>query len=154
MTTVSKPRSGAGSPLFVDTAGWVCLFDADQDLHQEMTDEYQRAQAQHRRLVTTNYIITETVALLGARTRIDRQRIIAYIDGLKTAPTVAIVHISETQDAEAWALLKARLDKKWSLVDAASFVVMPVLGITEALTTDHHFLQAGFVRLPVQQSEP
>jgi predicted nucleic acid-binding protein len=50
--------------------------------------------------------------------------------------------------------LKARVDKDWSLVDASSFVVMPMLGIVEALTTDHHFLQAGFVRLPVQPAQP
>ena len=41
------------------------------------------------------------------------------------------------------------LDKDWSLVDAASFIVMRPLGITEVLTTDHHFSQAGFVRLPI-----
>jgi predicted nucleic acid-binding protein len=35
----------------------------------------------------------------------------------------------------------------WSLVDCASFVVMRQQGIVEALTTDHHFEQAGFVRL-------
>jgi predicted nucleic acid-binding protein len=44
-------------------------------------------------------------------------------------------------------LLKARLDKEWSLVDCASFVVMQHRSIVEALTADHHFEQAGFVRL-------
>ncbi|MGI9060786.1 MAG: type II toxin-antitoxin system VapC family toxin [Ktedonobacteraceae bacterium] len=53
-------------------------------------------------------------------------------------------------DAEAWMLLKNRIDKEWSLVDASSFVVMTRYGMTEALTTDHHFTQAGFVQLPVR----
>jgi predicted nucleic acid-binding protein len=39
------------------------------------------------------------------------------------------------------------LDKEWSLVDAASFVVMKERGLTEALTADHHFEQSSFVRL-------
>jgi len=39
------------------------------------------------------------------------------------------------------------LQKEWSLVDCASFVAMQQRGIFEALTTDHHFEQAGFVRL-------
>jgi predicted nucleic acid-binding protein len=44
-------------------------------------------------------------------------------------------------------LLQSRLDKDWSLCDAVSFVLMQQRGVTEALTTDHHFEQAGFVRL-------
>jgi predicted nucleic acid-binding protein len=40
-----------------------------------------------------------------------------------------------------------RQDKSWSLVDCSSFVVMQQRGIVEALTTDEHFEQAGFVRL-------
>jgi predicted nucleic acid-binding protein len=75
---------------------------------------------------------------------------IAFIDSLKSAPHVTIVRIDETTDAGAWNPLKRRQDKEWSLVDASSFVVMQRLGITEALTTDHHFVQAGFVRLPQQ----
>ena len=48
---------------------------------------------------------------------------------------------------EAWNLLRARPDKEWSLVDATSIVIMTQHSMTEALTTDHHFSQAGFIRL-------
>lgn len=41
----------------------------------------------------------------------------------------------------------ARLDKSYSLCDAISFLVMRQRGLSEALTTDHHFEQEGFVRL-------
>jgi predicted nucleic acid-binding protein len=50
-------------------------------------------------------------------------------------------------DKEAWNLLKTRLDKEWSRVDCSSFVLMQQRGMIEALTTDHHFEQADFVRL-------
>ena len=46
-----------------------------------------------------------------------------------------------------WQLLKNRQDKEWSLVDCVSFVLMQQRGMTETLTTDRHFDQAGFVRL-------
>ncbi len=44
-------------------------------------------------------------------------------------------------------LQPAGRDKDWSLTDCISFVVMHERGITEALTADHHFEQAGFVAL-------
>ena len=37
-----------------------------------------------------------------------------------------------------------RPDKAWSLTDCISFAVMAERGLTEALTADHHFEQAGF----------
>jgi predicted nucleic acid-binding protein len=44
-------------------------------------------------------------------------------------------------------LYHLRPDKQWSLTDCISFLVMSEEGITEALTADHHFEQAGFVAL-------
>lgn len=61
--------------------------------------------------------------------------------------TITVVHIDAPTDAAAWALLKSRPDEDWSLVDATSFVVMRQRGLTEALTTDRHFEQAGLVPL-------
>jgi predicted nucleic acid-binding protein len=44
----------------------------------------------------------------------------------------------------AMALLQAQLDKTYSLCDAVSFILKRQRGLIEALTTDHHFEQAGF----------
>jgi predicted nucleic acid-binding protein len=41
-------------------------------------------------------------------------------------------------------LYRDRPDKYWSLTDCISFVVMTELGVTDALTGDRHFKQAGF----------
>jgi len=58
-----------------------------------------------------------------------------------------LVRVNQQIENAAWELLKKRLDKNWSLVDATSFIIMQQLEITNALTSDHHFDQAGFVRL-------
>ena len=97
--------------------------------------------------MTTNYILAELVALLTARLRLERPLILTIIDLLKAMQPLEIIHVDTTLDDAAWALLKARPDKNWSLVDATSFVVMTAHGMTQALTTDHHFTQAGYVRL-------
>ncbi len=44
-------------------------------------------------------------------------------------------------------MYRRRADKEWSLTDCTSFVLMGRRGVTEALTADHHFEQAGFVAL-------
>lgn len=103
---------------------------------------------QRRRLITTNYIITELVTLLSSRYHLPRQQVLKAIKAIKSDSSVQVMHIDQSIDDEAWALLEARPDKEWSLVDASSFVVMKHFGITEALTTDHHFTQAGFMRVP------
>ena len=60
---------------------------------------------------------------------------------------VTIVHVDYKTHEQAWKLLTEREDKMWSLVDCVSFVIMQQHSISEALTMDHHFEQAGFIRL-------
>lgn len=133
--------------IFADTAGWGHLVDASQKYHTRAATLYRRARQQRRKLIITNYILTELVALLLGPLRIPRPRLTAFIEGLKTSPYVEIVHVDPTLDAQAWRLFTQQSDKEWSLVDCASFVVMRQRGLLDAFTTDHHFEQAGFVCL-------
>lgn len=134
--------------LFVDTSGWVSLIGADEAYHAQVAADYADALRGNRRLVTINYVLTEVVALLTTRTIILRQQMFAFVNALQSSPHIDIVFIERSVHSTAWALLQARADKRWSLVDASSFVVMQQLGITEALTLDSDFAQAGFSRLP------
>ena len=133
--------------LFIDTSGWACYYDERHSLHADAKLLYRVAIAEGRGTVTSNYVVAELVALMASPLRIPRPRVTALIDGLKASPYVEIIHIDAALDAAAWQMLKHRHDKEWSLVDCASFVVMQQRGIMEALTTDRHFEQAGFVRL-------
>lgn len=98
-------------------------------------------------MVTTNYVVIELVALLNSPLRVPRPQLFQYVDAVRNATYVRLVHIDAAIDEAAWNLLKSREDKAWSFVDSSSFVVMQQLGIQKALTTDHHFEQAGFIRL-------
>lgn len=133
--------------LFADTSGWGQLVDERQAYHGRAAALYRDARGRGRKLVTTNYVVTELVALMASPLRIPRPKVIGFIQRLKTSPYVDVVHIDAALDASAWQMLRDRQDKEWSLVDCASFVVMEQRGITDALTTDRHFEQAGFVRL-------
>ena len=133
--------------LFVDTAGWACLADRREQFHPAADRAFRHARRQGRLLVTTNYVIAELIALLTRPKYLPRPEVIKFVEAIKDAPKTEIVHIDPTLDAQAWRLLSSRTDKEWSLVDCTSFVVMQQRQITEALTTDHNFEQAGLVRL-------
>lgn len=135
------------SELFADTSGWGNLIDATQPYHSLAASLYRTARQQGRQVVTTNYILAELVTLMTSPLHIPRPKIIAFIESLKASPYVKVVHVDVNLDEQAWHLFKSRQDKEWSLTDCASFVVMRQRGISEALTTDHHFEQAGFIRL-------
>ena len=134
--------------LFVDTSGWAYYLDRQAFLHPLILAFVKNTVARRRHLVTTNYIITELVALLSSRYHLPRQQVIQAVNAIKKDTSVEVIYVERSIDDEAWTLLEARLDKEWSLVDASSFVVMSRFGMIQALTTDHHFTQAGFVRVP------
>ncbi len=133
--------------LFVDTSGWGNIIDKTQPTHNLAADIYRTARQANHKIITTNYIITELAALLASPLRIPRVKAIAFIQSLKTSPYVLILHISKDLDRKAWELFSSREDKAWSLVDCSTFVVMQQNNMIQALTTDHHFEQAGFMRL-------
>jgi len=132
--------------VFADTSGWVSAFVRSEHFHGKAATLMSQWKQHNRHIITTNYVLCEMVVLF-TRFRVPRSNVMTYIQTIRDSTWVEIVHIDEKLDEQAWKLLETRLDKNWSLVDCASFVVMKNRGITDALTTDRHFEQAGFVRL-------
>lgn len=132
--------------LLVDTSGWAVPLLPNTDHYDEMKAFSEQIVAQGRTLVTTNYVIAELVALLHARSQVARRELLDFVAQVRTSAQV--VFIDQVLDEAAWSMLREYMDKEWSLADAASFVVMRNMGITEAFSSDQHFAQAGFVRLP------
>ena len=133
--------------LLVDTSGWANLIDISQPYHDLAVQIYHDRRSQKYKIITTNYIICELVALLSSPLRIPKNKAIAFIQSLKKSPYLQIIHINEMIDSQAWDLLTQREDKNWSLVDCSSFIIMKKHRINEALTNDHHFEQAGLIKL-------
>ncbi len=128
--------------MLLNTSGLLCLHDGRDRRQSVAANHYQRAQ----QIVTTNYVLTEFVALAQAR-GVARTNALKILRDLAGAPRVEIAWVDERLHEAAMALLEARLDKDYSLCDAVSFVLMRERQINEALTTDKHFVQEGFVRL-------
>ena len=133
--------------VFIDTSGWANLFVSTESYHQQAKQWFEAARRQNLEMITTNYIVIELVALLNSPLRVPRSQLFKYVDAVRNAPYISLIHIDAAIDTAAWKLVKTREDKTWSLVDSTSFIVMQQFGIQQALTTDHHFEQAGFIRL-------
>lgn len=128
--------------MFLDTSGLLCFHHRAEPQHAEAVRFFRSAS--HR--LTHNYVLGEFVALAQAR-RLPRQPALSFVADLQDNAAVHVVYVSESLHRAALEFLRQRPDKPWSLCDAISFLLMAQEGIREALSTDHHFEQAGFVRL-------
>lgn len=135
--------------IFADTSGLASFADRTQTHHQKATAIVRQVIAAKGRLVTTSGVLAELTALLTSPLRLPKPQQIAFLGTLRSVRWVEMFHIDQALDDAAWRLWEQRPDKDWSLVDCASFVVMGQRGLADALTGDHHFTQAGFVRLLV-----
>lgn len=128
--------------MLLDTSGLLCFHHRGEPQHADAVAFLQTAIFR----VTHSYVLAEFVALAGAR-RLPRRQAISFVAELGDNPLVEVVYVDEALHRDALTLLLRRPDKAWTLCDAVSFRLMERHGISEALTTDVHFEQAGFVRL-------
>ena len=98
------------------------------------------------RMLTTVWVLIELADGLAKSPR-GRSEFLATLGDLQADEDATIVPCDAALLADGIDLYRQRPDKKWSLTDCISFVVMTRAGIAEALTGDHHFEQAGFVAL-------
>lgn len=128
--------------LLLDTSGLLCLFDKADFRHTESARFFK----QTNRLLITNYVLAEFVPLSQTR-GFKRDDSLNFLIDLCKLPRLQMIWVDEDLHNQAMNLLTNRLDKTYSLCDAVSFIVMREREITEALTTDKHFHQAGFIKL-------
>jgi hypothetical protein len=131
--------------IFVDTAAWIALFNRRDALHHQTRQLMDRFRQQNIVLVSTEFLLLE-VADAFSDSAI-RGLTVEYINRLRRWKNLQIIPVSQSLLAEGWELYSQRSDKDWGLTDCISFVVMTQENIAEAFTSDHHFQQAGFVKL-------
>ena len=131
---------------FVDTSGWAAWGSANEPYHIPATVAFQEVWDGGHQLITTTYVLAELTALF-IRMRVSRDRQIEMLGDIRSDPSIVVEAIEPTRLDATWKLWASRPDKEWTIVDCASFVVMQSRRLQEAVTTDHHFEQAGYVPL-------
>lgn len=125
--------------LFADTFYFIALLspsDASHDKAISFTRQFAG------RLITTAWVLGEIAdGLVETRAR---ERFVQFYDRLRARHDVTVIPCGEELFEQGLDLFHRRADKQWSLTDCISFVVMKNENVTDALTEDHHFEQAGF----------
>lgn len=128
--------------LFVDTAGWMACADESDPAHRPAVAVRDAWIEGGGSFVTSDYVADETLTLLKIRLGIEAAE--TWWRQVDDSPRVGWEYITPARADKARALFFRYRDKGFSFTDCTSFVLMRELKLREALTTDHHFVQAGF----------
>ena len=125
---------------FVDTSALYALLDLDDDNHAPARKTWTALLDSRAVLVTSNYVLVETCALVQHRLGM------AAIRALQESiiPLLETEWVTKSQHDSALASLLAAGRKKLSLVDCVSFGAMRQAGIRKAFAFDGHFAEQGF----------
>jgi len=125
--------------IFVDTSFFLALVLKDDELHERALAWQPSLRG---RFITTSFVLLEVADDLSVPRL--RKFASAIFSLVKRSPEFVVVPVSEELMLRGYELFRTRPDKEWGLTDCISFEVMRERQITDALTHDRHFEQAGF----------
>ncbi len=132
--------------VFVDTSALYALLVETEEDHRAVVRSFEQLLRKGRSLLTTNYVLVESAALLQHRFGLAPIR--DLVDRL--LPVVTVRWVTETLHRRGFARLVARNRRQLSLVDCVSFQFMEEEGMQQALALDQDFEDEGFNTLPPQ----
>jgi len=133
------------STVFVDTSFFIALASPRDINHRKAIDL--ATKHEDSELITTDFVLVE-LGNFFSRSNL-RSFFLDITQDIETDRRNRTIPATRELLNRGIELYTKRSDKNWSLTDCISFAVMQEHGITEALTADQHFEQAGFVPLLV-----
>jgi predicted nucleic acid-binding protein len=130
--------------VFVDTSALLAILDADDANHGEARKVWQALLSRDATLLSTNYVILETFALV--QHRLGLEALSTFLSDVAAVLSLRWVD-AQVHAAAVAALLIARR-RKLSLVDCVSFEIARQSGVEIAFAFDRHFAEQGFQCMP------
>lgn len=128
---------------FVDTSGFYALLDGTDPFHAVARQCFERIESGGGRLLTTNYVVHESWALI--QRRLGWEALDVFL--LDLVPRCEVVFVDAGLHALGVTRCQQVRERRFSLTDAVSLECMKLRGLTEAIVEDEHFRREG-VRLP------
>jgi predicted nucleic acid-binding protein len=126
--------------VFIDTSAFYAIIDRDDLNHARSGKLWDQLLRDAYALVTNNYVVVETSALVQHRLGVPAVR--TFIEDM--LPVVRIEWITEEYHRAAGNVLLAAGRRRLSLVDCVSFETMRRTGIRSAFCFDDRFREQGF----------
>ncbi len=131
---------------FLDTSYILALEIKIDSNYQIVLESWIKLAISQPFLISTTYILDEVITFLNTRNL--HYKAVEIGNRLITSSDIELVEIDQKLFRQGWNYFQKYGDKSYSLTDCISFVVMENRQISTALTLDHHFVQAGFQKLP------
>ncbi len=131
-----------GKVFFLDSSYAIALSSHRDQFHGKAVEVAEKLEAPGVKITTTRAVMLEIGNACSKSHR--RGNGAKLLKSIETDPQVRIHSLNEEWYARGFKLFCERTDKDWGLTDCISFEVMEDMGITQALTADEHFRQAGF----------
>ena len=129
---------------FIDTSAFYALLDRDDQNHQKAKRAWVEMLEEPPLMVTNNYILVETFALLQSRLGLQAARRFQE----DVIPIIQVIFVTPDMHRAGTAALLSAGRRGLSLVDCVSFEVMRELGLKVVFTFDSHFKEQGFDVIP------
>ena len=126
--------------VFVDTSALLALLDADDPHHADAVGTWAWLADQGSALLTTNYVIVETIAVVQHRLGLAAVRTLLG----DVMPLIDAIFVDAATHGSAITALVASGRRQLSLVDCASFEAMRQANVRAAFAYDRHFNEMGF----------
>ena len=131
-------------PLFVDTSALYATLSSTDEHHVAAKAGWDLLDERKLRPVTSNYVLLETMALVGRRMGLQAAREFQT----QLVPVLQVHWVdASTHERAVSALLTAGV-RDLSLVDCVSFEIMRRLDLDTAFAFDSHFALQGFKCIP------
>lgn len=127
--------------VFLDTSFFKAFIDDHDDFHDQAVKVLEELENSKTLLVTTNYILDETITLVRARCGVQKVRDLR--EALAKLRSFKIIRVTASDEENAWNWFWNDWSKL-SFTDCVSFAVMKRLGLSRTATFDQHFTKAGF----------
>jgi len=128
--------------VFVDSSGLYALADLRDPARSEIERCVAGLAKSGAALILTDYIIDESCTL--AKARVGGYAALRLLEIVDRSEAFRLLWIGEERFEAAKSFFRKHVDHGYSFTDCTSFVLMRELRIKDVLTTDRHFIEAGF----------